>query len=565
MNNSLDKYIPLPLRYLIGILPLGAILVFYYFCVKYSINIPWFDDVENIPYFLINWIEAPSIIEKWQTIIFPNNEHRVLAARLIVLGQYWMTNKLNFKDLAFCGNLSVLVLFGLMAYSYLRQGGKWLLVVPVAFFIFNFQSYAGTFMTIMSMQYQMVILLSVASLYFLAKRKSFPLFLALLLAYADTFSMGNGMMVWPSGLVLLLFQARWRDSFLWSIAGAAAIYLYFHGFDFVQGNDKAFDYILKYPIRTFIAFFTMLGGDFDIIATAAFSRRMIIPTLAGLVMFGIFVVWLIAILSTSPLWGQFIPDKLGKWFKDVPNVQDDNNRWNAFWLGTLVYVLISMILVVVFRTRFDPNIILWSTYKMYPAVMTSVIYIIVVQSFNIKNQIFIFGITLIISMGTWASTLVNYLPIVEETSVTRTAFAFNQKRNGVGLGATKNSAFETMLATTLLKVDKMGIYTLPKPLIHKDEDFISLTKSSGLAKVKVNELSPDVLSINQESKAVSGERNYAILESADNLYLFSFPLNNSGAICPKGTIRAGEYAIGVWSVSKNRTRIMSANQKVIIQ
>lgn len=565
--NSPDKNIPLPVRFFLGLLPLAVIVVFYYFCVKYSINIPWFDDVENIPYFLINWIEAPLLIEKWQTIIFPNNEHRVLAARLIVLGQYLLTNKLNFRDLAFCGNLSVLVLFGLIAYSYLRQGGKWVLAVPIAFFIFNFQSYAGTFMTIMSLQYQMVILLSVASLYFLAKQRPFPLFLALLLAYIDTFSMGNGMMVWPSGLVLLLFQVRWRDAVVWTISGAAAIYLYFHGFDFVQGNDKAFDYILEYPFRTFIAFFTMLGGDFDVIANAAFAKRMIIPTLAGFGLFVVFAIWLIGILSTSPFWGQWIPDQLAKRFKDLPKVQHDNNRWNAFWLGTLVYVLISMILVVVFRTRFDPHIILWSTYKMYPAVMTSVIYIIVVQSFEGRNQILVFVLMLLVSMGVWASTFVNYLPIIEETGVVRTAFAFNQKRNGVGLGATKNSAFEIMLATTLLKVDKMGIYSLPKPLIHADEDKISLADSSGMTSVNVvlNNSSPDVLNIGHDFQTVSGERNYAVLESENNLYLFSFPLNNTGAICPKGTIRAGEYKIGVWNVSKNGTRVLQTNQNVIIQ
>jgi len=123
-----------------------------------------------------------------------------------------------------------------------------------------------------------------------------------------------------------------------------------------------------------------------------------------------------------------------------------------------------------------------------------------------------------------------------------------------------------MLATTLLKVDKMRIYSLPKPLIHLDEDKLTLRDSSAvLTKVTVNELSPDVLSITQEMPTDPGERNYAILESKDNLYLFSFPLNNSGAIGPKGTIRSGAYEVGVWNVSKNGTRIFKTDQKVIIQ
>jgi len=554
-------------HYFFGLFPLAIIAVFYYLCIRHSINIPWFDDIENIPYFLIRWIEAQTVGEKWQEIIHPNNEHRVLTARLIVLGQYLITNKLNFKDLLFCGNLSVLAIFGILAYSYLRQGGKWYLTVPVAFFIFNFQSYAGTFMTIMSMQYQMVILLSIASFYFLAKQRTFAFFLAIFLAYVDTFSMGNGMMVWPSGLVLLLFQVRWRDAFLWSTAAVISIYFYFHGYDFVQGNDKAFTYILEYPVRTFIAFFTMLGGDFDMIANAEFNKRMVFPTLAGLVLFSIFILWCLVILAESSFWGKWVPAQIGKTFKNYQNAQTDNRRWNAFWLGTLIYVLVGMILVVVFRTRFDPNIILWSTYKMYPAVLTSVIYIIVIQSFKEKFRFSVFLVFLIISAGVWASTLINYLPIIEQTSRVRTAFAFNQKRNGVGLGATKNSAFETMLATTLLKVEKMGIYSLPQPLIHPDEDKISLKDSTGMTFVKVDlkEMPGDNLSVRPVSVSNEKDSKYAVLESKNNLYLFAMSPDDSEAMCPKGTIREGEYKIGVWIVSKSGTKLLTTDQKIFIQ
>lgn len=565
--NSLSRSNYRPVHYFFGIFPFAIIGMFYFICSKYSINIPWFDDIENIPYFLIKWIEAPTLIEKWQAIIYPNNEHRVLTARMIVLGQYLVTNQLNFKDLLFYGNLSVLILFGIIAYSFVRQGGKWYLTVPIAFFIFNFQAYAGTFMTIMSMQYQMVILLSVASFYFLAKQKTFPFLIAVFLAYVDTFSMGNGMMVWPSGLVLLLFQVRWRDAILWSLLAAVSIYLYFHGFDFVQGNEKAFAYILEYPVRTFIAFFTMLGGDFDIFANAVFNRRMIIPTLTGFALFFIFVVWLLAILSASPFWGRFISSGMIKRFANFTNAANQNNRWSAFWLGTLIYVLISMVLVVVFRTRFDPNIILWSTYKMYPAVLTSVIYIIVIQIFKDKYRFFAFLFFFAVSAGAWASTLINYLPIIEQTSDVRTAFAFNQRRNGVGLGAMKNSAFETMIATTLLKVERMGIYSLPKPLIHAEEERISLNDSSGILSTKINlrDAPGNNLIVQPVDKLAESVKAYAILESKDNLYLFAMPHDNSGAMCPLATVRAGEYRIGMWTVSGNDTKIWSANQKIQIE
>ena len=549
-----------------GLLPLVVIVVFYWLSAKFSIDIPWFDDVENIPYFLINYIGAPTWLDKWQTIIFPNNEHRVLTARLIVLAQYFLSGHLNFRVLSFCGNLSVLFLFGFLARGYLRQRGKWYLLVPVAFFIFNFQSYSGIFMTIMSMQYQMVIFLSVACFYFLSERSSTFLILAILIAYVDTFSMGNGMMVWPSGVILLLFQQRWKETVLWTFAGAVSIYLYFYGHDFVQGNDKAFAYISEYPFRTVIVFFTMLGGDFDILPHMGFTRRMVVPTLTGFVQFLIFAIWFVGILCTSPFWSRRIPFWIKQKFVKFPSIQNEDNRWNAFWLGTLIYVMISMLLVVVFRTRFDPHIILGSTYKMYPAVMTSVIYIIVIQVFVFNKRFYFFLLALFVSIGVWLSTLLNYLPVIREISMTRTAFAFNQKRNGVGLGATKNSAFEKMLATTLAKVDSLGIYSLPDPLIHRDEGEISLKdlSVSAEADVEIHD-SGDILSVKPVLNPNRTNTRYVILESAGNLYLFAIPDNSSSAICPKGTIRAGKYVIGIWTISNGVGLVQRSSQTVTIE
>jgi hypothetical protein len=552
------------LVYLLGILPVFVIITFYYFSVLYSIDIPWFDDIENIPYFLVNWIEGANWAERWEAIIRPNNEHRVLTARIIVLAQYILSGGLNFRVLSFCGNLSVLVLFCFISYSYLKQKGRWYYLLPVAFLIFNFQSYASTFMTIMSMQYQMVIVLSVMSFYFLSRNSILSFFLAVLLAWIDTFSMGNGMMVWPSGVVLLLFQLRWRDTILWLLAGALAIFLYFHGHDFVQGNDKAFTYILQYPVRTFIAFFTMLGGDFDIIPNRTFSQRMILPTLAGLVLFVLFVLWFIAILSQSPFWKKWIPDSWAPRLTKLFPEQNGASRYNAFWLGTLIYVFISMLLVVVFRTRFDPFIILWSTYKMYPAVLVSVIYLLVLQAVPESRKLSFLVICSVVGAGLWASTLFNYLPIVKETAETRKAFAFNQKRNGLGLGATKNTGFETMAAETFSKIERYGIYKIPEPVIHRDELTIDLNNGERRTtlSVEVKDEPDEILHIATKPESLPAGKRYAVLESDANLYLFKMPNNGSEVRCPKGTIKPGRYRIGFWVVNTEKTSLITTDNRV---
>jgi hypothetical protein len=553
-------------NYIFGLLTIAVVCIFYYCSVLYSLNIPWFDDIENIPYFLVNWLEGQTFSEKWQALIRPNNEHRVLAARLVVLAQYYVSGVLNFKVLVFLGNLTVLGFFGLFVYNFSRQSGRWFLILPAALLIFNMQSYLVTFMTIMSMQYQMVLLLTALSFTFLAKRGRLCFGAAMLIAYLDTFSMGNGMMVWPSGLVILLFQTRWKDALIWILAGGVSVFLYFSGHDFVQGNDKGFDYILQHPVSTFTGFFTMLGGVFDVIPNHPFSRRMLLPFLGGLFFFTLFVIWLVGILSTSRFWGKLVPGKLSAFYRSFPTVQESHTRWNSFWLGILTYVLITTILIVFFRTRFDYQIVLWSTYKMYPNVFAGVLFLIAIQAVPSKQQLPVFLLSCVIAGGTWISSLVNYLPVARQTSYMRTAFAHNQKRNGVGLGAGKDSPFEKMIITTLRKADSMQVYSLPRPLIHRDEDNIHVPQpvKGKSARVELRKEDEENLFIKLLTPFENEGRRYIILESADNLYLLAMDPRTSEAVCPLGTIRAGEYKIGIWFVNKNGTQVLPAQEKISI-
>jgi hypothetical protein len=554
-------------NYISGLLTIAVICIFYYCSTLYSLNIPWFDDIENIPYFVVNWLEGDSFSEKWQALILPNNEHRVVAARLVVLAQYYIAGSLNFKVLVFLGNLTVLGFFSLFVYNFSRQSGKLFLVLPAAFLIFNLQSYLVTFMTIMSMQYQMVLFLTAFSFIFLAKRGSRYFLAAVLIAYLDTFSMGNGMMVWPSGLVILLFQTRWRDAMVWIVAGGLSAFFYFSGHDFVQGNDKGFDYIIQHPVSTFTGFFTMLGGVFDVIPDKVFSKRMILPFLGGLFFFSVFLFWLVGILSTSGFWGRFIPGKVTRFYKSFPTVQESHTRWNSFWLGILTYALITTVLIVFFRTRFDYQIVLWSTYKMYPNVFAGVVYLLAIQAVPLKRQLPVFLISCVIASATWIASFINYLPIAKQTSYVRTAFAHNQRRNNVGLGAGKDSPFEKMVIRTLHKADSLHVYSLPRPVIHADENNLHVSESAtgSFAKVEIKGNDNINMIIKLLEPFEQEGRSYVIMESAKNLYLLAIDPNNWEAVCPLGTIRAGEYKIGIWNVDKSGTKVLPTQEKVTIQ
>lgn len=547
---------------IIGTAAILCLVVFFYCYFQYSLNIPWFDDIENIPYFLANWIEAPSFKEKWDALLLPNNEHRVIYARLIVLIQYYLTGSINFQILGFIGNLSILIIFSLIGLNYYKQGGKWYHLLPVIFLVFNLQSYAGIYMTIMSLQYQVVIMLSMVTFYLLSSTRKYTFILAVIIAFIDTFSMGNGMLVWPAGLIMLLFLSEWRNSLIWFFSGGVAIFLYFYGFDFVQGNDRALDYLAQYPVRTFISFFTMIGGDFDIFSKLSFNRRIILPTLAGIFLVIVLLVWTISLLKNKSFFS-------GSISKRIFNLNYSNTiylRSNAFWFATIAYVIGSILLVVLLRTRFDYQLVLWSTYKMYPAVLTSIVYLIVLQNVSKNKQKITFITSTVISVILCVFSYINFLPEIKLTQRVRMAFAFNQNTNGIGLGAEKDSEFEKMIQSTLHAAQKLGFYQLPTPLIHKDESTIDLKYAhSDLVPLHISELDNNSLRVEVGKEMNHEGDNYIIFQSDKNKYLFAVDKKSKQANSPLSTIKKGVYQIGLWNVQPDLTTVYTSEQNVTVE
>ena len=103
-----------PVLIILLIAPIAVFFV-YFFALRY--NIPWFDEYENIPYFLQQFLDANTPGERFDALLKPNNEHRVLYARLVVYAQYLLTGGLSFQGLMLWGNLGLVVIFCLLAKS----------------------------------------------------------------------------------------------------------------------------------------------------------------------------------------------------------------------------------------------------------------------------------------------------------------------------------------------------------------------------------------------------------------------------------------------------------------
>lgn len=580
IDTNRSQATPSTRAFYIGLI-LFPIVLFYAVSWRYSLNIPWFDDIENIPFFLNNFIKAEGFGEKIAAIFRPGNEHRIVSSRLVILFNHFLTHQLNFKLITLIGNLTVLGIFALITKAYLKQGRKIIVLLTITFFIFSLQFYSMTQMAIMSLQYQLIIFEVFLSFYLLSKNTSTAFIWAVLVALLSTCSMGNGMLVWPIGAVMLAYQVRWKQLFIWCLVGVLAITAYFWGQNIVQGNDKGFEYVRTHLLDVIIGFFVFIGGTVDWFPQLLFKKRMVLPGLFGFTLFCFFIFWTIGIIAVSPNWKKIIPTRFQRFYDKQKYFNTLDTSIVAFWLGCFLFLLLTAAMVVFFRTRFNYWLILWATYKIYPATLIAICTLLIGQILNIKWQNKFGTFALVLALLSWFFSYWYFIPEMSHTRKQRMAYAFNQKYDGIGLGASRGSTvFIDFVIKTLNDASQNGTYSIPNPIIHKEESLLAATmrdstKVLPLLDVEIIKRDYDVLAVNNslDFKTNYEDGAYILAWSDKNFYIFDAPPNGLywrpskgfSSPCSTGSMEIDEYKIGVWVLAEGQSKLYKTKTKFKVE
>jgi hypothetical protein len=448
-----------PLTLALLLLPIGAFFV-YFFALRY--NIPWFDEYENIPYFLDRFLNAGSFTDRMAALLRPNNEHRVVYARLVVLAQYLLTGGLNFGGLMLWGNLGLVLIFWLL-YKALRRaddpsadaltprplGDKALIgLLPVPLLLFTAQNYLLTFTAIYTLQYLAIIVLVVLTFYVLTTDRPLNFGLALVLALLSTFSMGNGLLLWPAGAVMLLVQRRWMPLGIWVIVGGIGSYLYFLGYPVQQGNANGFAYVLSHPLQTVAGFLIFAGSVFDIFPILPVEPRSYLPFAMGLVLVGWVGYWLIKTVFRAP---------------------KNTSFFEVFVLGCFLFILANIGLIAVFRIRFYFGMVLHSSYRTYSLVLWSLAVVLLFSRLHESQRVRLWPGVWMLFLGVSVLTYGTYIPEAIERRKHMQAMAFNQRYSDIGLGGTRNTYLALYISDLTKLMHDRGWYDLPSPTITPDE------------------------------------------------------------------------------------------------
>jgi hypothetical protein len=327
---------------------LAAIAIFAHYITlfAYTQNIPIGDDYYDVFRFLNQYDNAPTITERLFSIFTQHNEHRTAFNRLIYLVMYKLTGGINFKALMIIGDFSTIGLITLLCLQYKNKDSALAIAAFIIIFLLGIQNWTSMFWAMTAISNYSVSFFTLACFATLATEKKLNIYAAIFFATCASLSMGNGITIWPLGVLCIALtnhKNRTHWLVLWLLASIAFIFLYFHNYTSSIAIKAPFElgFTIDRLQNLFHWFLVFLGSCW----TFESSNTAVAAT-AGAILFLIAIPCFFLLLNRMPTNACFI-----------------------------AYILISAAITSYSRfSLFGPEVALTSRYKIYSIYLSCVIF-----------------------------------------------------------------------------------------------------------------------------------------------------------------------------------------------
>ena len=207
-------------------------------------NMPLLDDY-NFLHDILRIEDHASWHRKLFSIIAQHNEHRIALSRLIALAQLHLGGHIDFRWLAFFGNLGLLATAFFISWGAKFSGEKnWIAFFLIAPVIFS--SYQGyqMFWAMPAISNYWSVAFALGTLALLNLQGWLCFSVACAFALVAVFTSGQGLILLPVALMCLLFFRRWRESTAWAAMCFAVWILYFK-LHYIQVGNPTSDDVVK--------------------------------------------------------------------------------------------------------------------------------------------------------------------------------------------------------------------------------------------------------------------------------------------------------------------------------
>ncbi len=479
----------------------------------------------------------------------------MVLSRIMTVFQYHLSGSLNFTHLHIMGAAFTLGTLYLLwkAFKDTRLNAWYFL--PVTFLLFQLQYHLIFLWAICSHQHQTVVFCACLSMFLLARGKTgWGIFFAVW----TTFCMGNGVFIWPAGIVVLFLSMRYKHLAVWCLAAVLAIAFYFSGLP-AQGNESSFDFFAQYPHLSFLGFFAFLGGLFDFFPAWDIFSRSVLPVLFGFIIMIWVGIWLVRLFIAWVETTQSVSLRVPAWLNVWKGKRPDS--FQLFLTGVMTFLLVNAFIIALLRPRFGFFVMIVSNYKLYPALFLVVAYLAFLSSpLSEQARRKFFKASLFLAIGIWTLSAYTYLPVIAERNKYLSVNGYNQEFNGYGLGHVPFSPHAKYVDSLFKEMGKAGLYLFPEEGKTLAEKAKSLPVKSSGGVLSVEEVQDGVLFSDPE-RGVSLNKEtgqYAFLRNGQRTYLFKLEPKvytgrnflhlyekKSEAFAPYASLIPGSYEAGI--------------------
>jgi hypothetical protein len=236
----------------VGVALLSSVVgYFFYSFFRLRFNGPYLDDLDVL-LAMLKVLDAPNASAFWEAITAQHNTHRVATVRGWFWLQQWLTGSFQLTQLMLLGVLHLVGVFGLFWHVSKHISASYGLhrLLPVALLFFSLLFFDNVFWSMASLQNNAVLLYAFGALYLLlVPQRAWCQALAAVLGIGAAYTSGNGLMVFPIGAFLLLYQRQYKMLGLWALVGTLTYVAFFTNYIFYrQGTLPLFLGNLKHNL-----------------------------------------------------------------------------------------------------------------------------------------------------------------------------------------------------------------------------------------------------------------------------------------------------------------------------
>lgn len=350
--------------------------IYWYLVIKYTVNIPFWDDYTAVIIFLNNFLSAETLWEKVYLVFKQHNEHRIVFNRVVALLQLKVFSEINFAHLVFLGNIGW-VFMTILCFKKFREK-KYTLwyFLPVVLFMFSITHYEIMLWAMGSLQNYYQMLFVFISIFFLTEpinnKSQICIYIFVSLAL---FTSGGSVGLIPIVLFHYLVKKEYKIALKFALYCCFFLWVYFDLFNYVRPGHHPNPYDSIRNLSQFVTYVACFLGNI-------YPRDKQIWAMT-------YSVFLLVLTCVALFWGG--------WKK------------NEFCAYSISFLLFSAVMAAITRSGFGVDQAFSSRYSIYSILLFVFVYLLLLRICSAKYLVRTIGVfSIVFSLLVFSLSLNKY-------------------------------------------------------------------------------------------------------------------------------------------------------------